>query len=229
MLNKQDVVAALVGHELVYQMVTRKRATKEFAAEKASEFSDAFLKAFEGQSDSACWAALKFYTKEFGVHFRPGFTLTPERCLLNIEDALEVVELATVDAAPACTFPACGCNPAERCEGVVAEEPEVEEVEEVAEEPEVEEVVEEPEVAEEPSADAEILEKLPVVEGDYREILIADLPLHGSAIRAFLNAGLETVADLEDYSAIAPLEEIKGVGDEWEADTLKIIELLKDA
>lgn len=212
MIRKNEVATALIGNELVYGMITRRHAKAEYAAEKAERFASAFTDWAEGKEADYCAAALKFYAIEFGNHFRPGFTLTPEYLIAKIEEVLPLVS-AAVPALP------------EAAEPVVEEvvEPAIEE----AVEPAVEEVVE-------PEADAEVPEKweapAEAVEeaasnGLRRETKVADLDvLHKSAIRSYIKEGLETVGDLLDYDQIAGLEAVNGVGKEWAEDTRELIQ-----
>jgi hypothetical protein len=211
MIRKNEVATALIGNELVYGMITRRHAKAEYAAEKAEVFASAFAVWAEGKDADYCAAALKFYAIEFGNHFRPGFTLTPEYLIAKIEEVLPLV----VAAVPA---------PVAEVVEPVVEEVEVPEVEE-AEETEILDV-EEAEVPEKWEGDAEI-EKEEPSEGSelHRDIKVADLEvLHKSAVRAYIKEGLETIGDLLDYDAIAGLESVSGVGKEWAEDTRKLIQ-----
>lgn len=209
MIRKNEVATALIGNELVYGMITRRHAKAEYAAEKAEVFASAFTVWAEGKDYDYCSAALKFYAIEFGNHFRPGFTLTPEYLIAKVEEVLPLVAAAV----PALVK--------EVVESVVeeVEEVEVPEAEEV-EAPEVEEV-EVPEKWEEPAKDEEEAGESSDL---HRDIKVADLEvLHKSAVRAYIKEGLETIGDLLDYDAIAGLESVSGVGKEWAEDTRKLI------
>ena len=207
MIRKNEVATSLIGNELVYGMITRRHAKAEYAAEKAEQFATAFTDWAAGKDDDYCAAALKFYAIEFGNHFRPGFTLTPEYLIDKIEAVLPLVA-AAVPAPAAAPAPA-----------VVDVEPVVEEE---SEEPVLEK---EEEPVNEPEVPAKWEDPAKEVIAPHRDMKVADLEvLHKSAVRAYLKEGLETIGDLLDYDKIAGLEEVSGVGKEWAEDTRKLIQ-----
>jgi hypothetical protein len=62
---------------------------------------------------------------------------------------------------------------------------------------------------------------------DYTATPIDALPIHGTAKKAYKQAGLLTVGDLEAFAASRNLSDVKGVADSWAEDTLAAIKTLK--
>jgi hypothetical protein len=62
---------------------------------------------------------------------------------------------------------------------------------------------------------------------DYTATPIDSLSIHGTAKKAYKQAGLLTVGDLEAFAASRNLADVKGVAEGWAADTLEAIKTLK--
>jgi hypothetical protein len=203
MITKNEVATALIGNELVYGMISKGHAKAEYAAEKSEVFASAFADWAEGKNSEYCDAALKFYAIEFGNHFRPGFTLTPQFLIERIELVLPHLCVNAEGSAPKQekkpSKPKPKAKPKAKSE---------------------QEVPEKWDSQSDSGATSVILT---------RDSKVADInELHKSAKRAYAREGLDTVGDLLDYQQIAGLEEVNGVGTEWADETRDLIKHLSD-
>ncbi len=188
--------------------VSQRGATYRYLLEKSQEFSDGF----DGDADEVLF---DFYAEQFARCFKPGMreTASELRAIAERNESFalgafsSVVSLLQSEGA------------AVQIESAVAREPQT------ADEP----VSRQDREAEKAEADrieqerADALLNPPSVDA----ILIRDLTIDGRAKAAYLRSGLTTVGDLKTYAAAKPLDTVKGIGEDFAEETLRVIASLE--
>jgi hypothetical protein len=202
-----DEVKAELLFIAAFDRVGATQATYEFLLDKAA----AFAEAFDGEESDP---RFPIYSRLFCLRFRPGFSVTPEELLAE----------ATALAGPAVAkLQECVEKSPKRLnrESEVAAEVEARKQAAIAaRESYAARKAAEAEAAKQAEENAQEL----LQPATLKAVLITDLGIHGSAERAYKNAGLETVGDILTYAEAKPLPTINGISENFAKQTLTAIE-----
>lgn len=169
----------------------------EWGAEQITKYAETLASALEGLDEDVAAIVEPMAIERFNGAFTVGMNL-------NHAEAIEQAVVRAVELAKAL--------------GLI-EVPVVEPAEVVA--------TEEQPKADADKADAGDEADKPNKPNDYTQTPIDSLPIHGTAKKAYKQAGLLTVGDLEAFAASRNLADVKGVAENWAADTLEAIKTLK--